>query len=536
MSGLNILVIVPRYNTGSGYHYNPDLQTPNYSYYLPSGLAYIISSLKSSGYNVDVLNPNHSEKTTRDAVRDAFFAKDYDITFTGGVSLQFPVIRDIVIYIREMSVCPVVVGGGIITAQPDIMFDMLQPDIAVIGEGEQTCVEIAGAIANKTPMHEIKGIAFRNADGLLEFTMPRDPIQNLDILPFPDYESMGYHVYLDNQKCSFLYDRFDHPRPYPILASRSCPFECTFCFHTTGDKYRQRSIYNIMEEVRYAVGKYGINLFFFYDDLFAANESRVFEFCKRFKELRKQAGYEITFTVELRVDSITAGMLDALKGAGCTEICLGLESYSQDVLGSMRKHITPAQIKTALELITSAGLAPVGNFIFGDTEETLETAKETLDFFKTRQDILHGCRVAFIIPFQGSQIYKDYIESGCDMQFIEDRAENGYDYHEPINMTGLSDSDFETLKDMVFTAHYTQGTYVVPDSAGKDSVVLTCPFCWKQNEYQNTYPPNLIGLTNIGCRYCNARFEMVSGVYMRFVKPLIAKFGFRMMYLIWRKK
>jgi anaerobic magnesium-protoporphyrin IX monomethyl ester cyclase len=529
--GLNILVIVPRYNTGSGYHYNPEESTPNFSYYLPAGLAYIVSSLKSAGFDVDVLNPNHSPATTRDAIRSAFFTKDYRLVFTGGVSLNFPVIRDIVKYVREMSACPVVVGGGIITAQPDTMFDLILPDVAVIGEGEQTCIEIAQAIENGTSMHGIRGIVFRNEDGLIEFNIPRDTITDLDTLPFPDYESMGFRVYLDNQKCSFLYDHFDYPRPYPILASRNCTHNCTFCFHTTGRKYRQRSLDNVMDEVRQAIAEYEINLFFFYDELFASSEQRVFEFCERFKELRDAAGYEITFTVELRVDSITGPMLDALKGAGCTEVCLGLESYSQPVLDSMRKHITPSQIKDALELITSKGLAPVGNFIFGDPAETLDTARETLDFFRTRQDILHGCRVTFIIPFQGSAIYKEMVRRGViadETEFIEDRAERGYDFHHPFDMTSLSAPDFESLKDMVFTAHYTQGTYVVPDEIEDGYATIICPFCGKQSTYRNLPPIGHIGLTNVGCRHCNARFEMVRWYYLSIVKPVIKWFGLSM--------
>jgi hypothetical protein len=96
MPGLTALVIVPRFNTGSTYHYDRNLSDTNYAYYLPSGLAYIIASLKAAGFGVDVLNPNHSDDTTRNAVREMFFERDYQVVFTGGVSLNYPVIKDIV--------------------------------------------------------------------------------------------------------------------------------------------------------------------------------------------------------------------------------------------------------------------------------------------------------------------------------------------------------------------------------------------------------------------------------------------------------
>lgn len=378
-------------------------------------------------------------------------------------------------------------------------------------------------------LQNIPGIMFKNEDGLIEYTVPREPIADLDTLPFPDYEAMGLPELLEHTPCSYIYDHFDYPRPYPILASRSCPFTCTFCFHTLGGKYRQRSIDNIMQEVRFAVEKYRINLFFFYDDLFSSNECRAIQFCKRFRDYVATVPYEIKFIVELRVDVITPSLLSALKLAGCDTVCLGLESFSQPVLDSMRKHITPQQIQDALELITAAGMTPVGNFIFGDTAETLETAEETLEFFRNRQDILHGVRVAFIIPFQGSKIYKDRCTRNVDEEmFAEYRARYGYDYHEPTNMTKLSDEDFDILKDRVFTAHYTQGTYATMFMQD-EQLYCRCPVCGKINHYHTMTPPGRFGMANVGCRHCNARFEMI-GEWFPLVQWAIRIFGFTGLY------
>lgn len=530
---MKLLVIIHRFNAGDGYHYDPASTEKNYNYYLPSGLAYIIASLKKAGFDTDVLNLNHVGGTTEDAILDVMSETRYDIVYLGGVSLYYPNIRDIIKCLRYAASprTKIVVGGGIITAQPELMFKMLEPDVAVIGEGEKTCVDIACAFNDFKPLKDVAGIVFDDR-GIVHKTEPREPIIFLDDLPFPDYEAMGMKEFLDNTKCGFIYDHFDNPRPYPILASRSCPFKCTFCFHTVGDRYRPRSLDNIMEEVRYATEKYKINLFFFYDDLFAANENRVVEFCKRFKEYTATVDHEIKFTVELRVDSITPTVLTALKSAGCDTVCLGLESYSQTVLDSMQKHITPKQIRDALELITANKMTPIGNFIFGDPAETLETAKETLDFFRTRQDILHGVRVAFVIPFQGSKIYKDRVQGDAEEEvFVWYRENYPYDYHEPVNMTKLSGADFETLKDWVFTAHYTQGTYAVAGHYADGTTKAICPVCGMANHYPAYVHPGSFGMSNTGCRHCNARFELV-GEHFWIVQTAIRTFGFNRLYRI----
>lgn len=147
---MKILVIIHRFNAGDGYHYDEASVKKNYNYYLPSGLGYIISSLKAAGFDVDTLNLNHIQGTVQGIIQNAMTVTHYDLVFVGGVSLYYPNIRDIIKYIRKASPdTKLVCGGGIITAQPDVMFNLLKPDIAVIGEGERTCVEIAEAMESE---------------------------------------------------------------------------------------------------------------------------------------------------------------------------------------------------------------------------------------------------------------------------------------------------------------------------------------------------------------------------------------------------
>ena len=157
----------------------------------------------------------------------------YDVVFLGGLSLYYPHIRDTISYIREASPeTKIVVGGGLITSQPELMYNLLGADYGIIGEGENTAVELLECIEKDGYLSEVNGIIYRNKNGDLITTPPRDPIMDLDSLPFPDYDGFGYAEYLDRVKPGdyIAYDIVDEPRFYPLLASRSCPFRCTFCF------------------------------------------------------------------------------------------------------------------------------------------------------------------------------------------------------------------------------------------------------------------------------------------------------------------
>jgi anaerobic magnesium-protoporphyrin IX monomethyl ester cyclase len=533
---MKILIIAFRYNKNSSYLYNENNVNKDYNYFMPIGMASISASLKSNGFDVDVLNLNHIEGKIKDIIQYELSNIHYDVVFLGGLSFHYPNIRDIIKYIRNISpTTKIIVGGGLISAQPNIMFKLLKPDFIIIGEGEITSVELANCIGTNGDLQTIDGIGYYNNDqSKLVFTNPRKVITDLDSLPFPDFDAFGMNEFLDNMKPNFIYDKFDYPRAYPILASRSCPFNCTFCFHTVGKKYRQRSLENIMTEVKMAVEKYHINIFFFYDELFAYDKNRAINFCNQFKEFASTIPWEIQCTMDLRVDCLDIDIINALKNANCNPVGLGLESYSQDILNSMHKHITPEQIKTAITTLNKNGIATKGNFIFGDTAETLKTSQETLNFFNNNQDILHGTRVTFIIPLQGSEIYNKCVQNGIidnEIKFIEDRSKTGYDFHEPMNLTNMSTNDFEILKDKVFIAHYVNGTYVVPSSISENKIVIKCPYCGQSITYSNMNPPPIFGLTNIGCRVCNSRFEMVSKYYWIF-RYMVKLFGFNRLYKV----
>jgi radical SAM superfamily enzyme YgiQ (UPF0313 family) len=311
----------------------------------------------------------------------------------------------------------IILGGGLVSTEPEIVIGNIGANIGIIGQGEATIREVADALKNNTDLKEVNGLIFKDATGKLITTPKRKEFDSLEQLDYPAYD--------------LFEEIITEETIINIVASRSCPFRCTFCCHPSAEKYIQRSLDSIFTELDYWIDRFGTKKFVFYDELFAIKEDRVLEFCNRIKP------YNLSYSLQMRVDKINQSMVDAFKDSGCRLISLGLESADNRILKSMKKNITVEQIEYALDLIYKTGLPSKGSFIFGDIEEDLESIKNTCDWYKNHLNysiILHR-----IMVFPGTVLYKYALEKGI----IKDKLkylEEGCPF---VNLTKLSDEVYE---------------------------------------------------------------------------------------------
>ena len=139
----------------------------------------------------------------------------------------------------------------------------IDPSVCLIrlyGEGEETIVEVIASIKKEKSLKDVRGISYLDEENKVAITSKRDIIEDLDRIQFPDFEGLEYGGFLENCRCNYDLSgiKFDYPRIYPILTSRGCPFQCTFCYHSLGLKYRKRSIKNVMDELGPNIKKYRI--------------------------------------------------------------------------------------------------------------------------------------------------------------------------------------------------------------------------------------------------------------------------------------
>jgi len=408
---LNYLFVMPRFTTQM-----------NSAYRMPYGFCLVSSALKASGRTVFTLNLNYKENPY-ELLQETIQNNNIDV-LTGGLSGQYTILKEILDTVKSTNPNVITcVGGGIITADPSVAMIALETaDYGVVGEGEITVNALAYALENEKNAELVAGVVTRQ--GMISAT--RAGVSDLDILPFPDYIGFEFHLLLKDDLIRYRVTVSDSA--VPIATARSCPYNCTFCFHTCDKNYRKRSFENVRKELDWILNNYpSVNLVQFVDEMFG----------KDIKFLNKIANYmkekNLKYQIFQRVDAVSKHMLQLLKDSGCQHIFFGVESADNRILKSMNKNITVKQIEYAFDLSLEVGLDARGFIIFGDVEETPETIRNSLNWWKKhlRYDIM----LNWIFAFPGIHLYK----IACERGIIPDRVKYLKDGDMQINLTKMSD-------------------------------------------------------------------------------------------------
>lgn len=410
---MNYLIVMPKGST---------MGETTHDIIFPLGIAYVSASLKQAGYSVTTANLEYCDGDTDTILQDLIVSNNIDVICTGGLSRDCHKIKGVFDSARAINARIITVaGGGIITADPEPAMNVVGADIGVIGEGEITICELAKALDNGSALDDVDGLIYKDKDGVLIRTKPRQEIMDIDSIPLPDFDG-------------FSYSKYARVRGGLIVGSRSCPCKCTYCFHPSGKTYRQRSLDSVFGEMDYQIKNFNINAFGLTEELFANSKKRVLDFCGRVK------ARGVSWVCAMRVCDVDLGLLTTMKASGCEAICFGLESADNIVLKSMRKNITVEQIEYALNSCYEAGIRVVGQFIFGDIAENMDTVKTTLEFWY-KHNMQTEISLNMIIAYPGSYLYKH----ACSTGLIKDKEQFLNNGCPLVNLSLLSDTEYADL-------------------------------------------------------------------------------------------
>ncbi len=445
---MKVLLITPTYQ----YNHHYPAFVPLVLF--PTGFAYLASALREAGHEVSGLNPNNivgyssAHTMIQDKVSQTIKETKPDLIGLGGLCTDYAFIRDAIQIIRNCSKVPIVVGGGIATHDAEYIFNLLKPDFCVIGEGEEAIVRIA----NGDAYDDIPNIGYWK-DDKPNFTRQNFNYQDINLLPFPDYEPFNIQEmmgdYILTARWAYRYIN-PNPKPWILHSARNCPFSCTFCTHDGKIKYRTRSIKNVMQEIDTAYNKYHFNILIIMDELFAVNKDRLVKFCDSLSWCRNVHGWDFNWSFFTHPSaSLSEDDLKMAKDAGCFFFSYGMESASPKVLKSMNKRTKLPQITEGIKLAQKVKLGFGGNFIFGDPLETEETVCETLDFaVKHCQDI--DLAINAIRPYPGSKLFDDCITRGIikdKFKYYEHIDERPWDF--AYNMTSMPNKSWLPMLDSI---------------------------------------------------------------------------------------
>ncbi|MFW9869505.1 MAG: B12-binding domain-containing radical SAM protein [Candidatus Thorarchaeota archaeon] len=367
----------------------------------PLGIGYIASYLKKYG--------NHNVRIHDGLLKDSRIP-DFETVLSSfspdvvGISGQttpsiYDVYRTAKVVKNHNKTIPVVVGGAHVTFQDEqVLNDCPDIDVVVRGEGEITMNAILERMEKKQQYDGVPGTTVRRGDSIIK--NPDMPyIDCLDNLPFPDYDLLDLRSYFPKNQ-----------RIAPMITSRGCPYQCTFCSSSriTGKRWRGRSPENVMQEIELLQKRYGVRDVTFIDDLFTFDHKRVKEICsKMIMDMD-----EVTWTCSTRADILSRHpeMANWLKKAGCHTLYIGAESGSQRILDRIKKGIQLNQIIRSVKLAKQAGLGLVLSFILGIPGESKEDIESTIDFACRLDPDL--AQFTICTPYPGTPMYDEVRENG----------------------------------------------------------------------------------------------------------------------------
>ena len=368
------------------------------------GICILAAVLERAGYGVAIIDAAAIQNTYQE-VLDSVLAMNPKYVGLTAMTHTISSAATIARMIKEKRPdIKVILGGVHVTSTPE---ETLKKhgrwfDVAVIGEGEKTILELLGVLAGKKNLAEVAGLVFLQDDQFVR-TKPREIIMDMDSLPFP-----AWHLLPDMTK---------YYRPHLIsaggstsnhlLTSRGCPGKCIFCdTSVNGHRVRGYSADYVLEMVEILHKKYNISDIQFNDDTFVTLRKRLFEICD--KLARKN--YKLTWSCDARASDVSKEGLALMKKSGCWQIAYGVETGSQRVMDFLQKRVTFEQIKNAFRWTKMVGISTKGFFILGHPTETHESIQETINLILGLDVDVIG--VTFFTVFPGSPIYSTIREYG----------------------------------------------------------------------------------------------------------------------------
>lgn len=407
---MKILLIDPPFKSFTGI----------FSLYFPLGPAYLAGSLKKAGYECKILDMDAADtkEGTLDFIREYESYTNYvkalnspehptwkllkklvveqnpDIIGITAMTSKFGSVIQTAKFCREvLPNVPIIIGGPHASAMPEMTAKIPEADYVLRGEGDESIIVLLDAIRNHTDLSLVKGLTWKK-NGEIIHNPDSELVKDLDSVPFPDRGALLNPEHYSSEDMGV------------ILSSRGCPFNCSYCFHMWDRKVRYRSVESVIEEIMQVHNTYGTTQFSIKDDSFTVKRNHVVALCEAFKKLP----FKITYNCTTRVDIIDEELLRLMKSAGCSQLSIGIESGSAEILKATDKGITHEQILKAAALFNKLGIFWTGYFMMGLPQETEEDILKTLAFLKKSKPYYGGLGV--YSPFPRTKLFRQGVEMG----------------------------------------------------------------------------------------------------------------------------
>ena len=391
------------------------MHTPN----PPLGLAYVAAAVREAGFPYRVIDGTGE---ALDAVSPYPDRRDFmvqGLTFGEiveripsdsdviGISCMFstlwPLTRTLAERVRaRFPRALLVLGGEHGTAVPEHVLHASPFDVVVLGEGEETLVGLLRTRAAGRPLAGVPGIAVREGDRVVQTGLsPR--AKDVDAIPLPDWDAFPIEEYVARHQMNGI----NLGRSMPILGTRGCPFQCTFCSNPAmwTQRWIPRDPKLLADEMALYRAKYGATNFDFQDLTAIVKRQWIVDFCR---ELIAR-GLEVTWQMPsgTRSEVFDAEVADLLYRSGCRALAFAPESGSPAILKRVKKQVDLGHMLAAMRAAVRRGLKLSCFIVIGFPDDTPATLRQTLRLIR-RMAVLgvHDVAVSKFVPYPGSELFQ----------------------------------------------------------------------------------------------------------------------------------
>jgi len=334
---------------------------------IPISLGYILACLKADGRRGIILDDLRDRPLSLKSLEKWILRTEPKVIGFTAYQSTMNRIRFLCRYIksRHRRIQTVLGGPQIVVMPSEALEDLEDVDVLVRGEGEIVMLEIARAIGSGNPLHTVEGITCRRNGEIIDTGIGPEPPENLDVYASP---------YLTN-----LLD-LEAKNTAILLSSRGCRHVCWFCItpKVCRGRIRYHSVDRVVDEMELLADQ-GIERFWFADPNFTDDRDRT----ERLLQAKINRGITTPFWCQTRSDLIDASLMKNLADAGADTIAFGLESGSPGVLEKTNKRIALEQVRENIAVAQSLGLETELFSVFGLPGETVEDARQTLEFVRS---------------------------------------------------------------------------------------------------------------------------------------------------------
>ena len=391
---------------------------------LPLGLAYVASALKSKNFKVQIIDAVGNDPKNRVGYYKGYLVGESLPDIISKISISSKFIGITVVFTHEWPLVvklidlikkkyttkKVILGGEHVSAMPEFCIATSKADFIVMGEGEETIVELMNANSHEEQkLKQIQGLGFKLKNEVI-INPRRKRRTDLDEIALPDWKSFEVKKYHENR---FVGGMYSENITVPILATRGCPYQCTYCSAPNMwlPRWIPRDPLKVVNEIEYYKKQFNAKNFPFQDLTAIIKKEWIKAFCEEIVKRKLNITWQLP--TGTRSEAIDDEIADLLKKSGMTSMAYAPESGSEETRKFIKKRMKTENLFKSIDSAANAGLNIAVFIVIGFPHDNNKNLRENINFIKRlASQGVTDVSVGYYMALPGTQLFNSLFDSG----------------------------------------------------------------------------------------------------------------------------